>query len=74
MKCNVNKNHQKSPPPNNLQGNNSKKDTLLPVDDVTEGSTQEAPMGHSDSGWGLYRGNSNMTKFQIFQIFQIVWT
>ena len=24
---------------------------------------------HSDSGWGLYRGNSNMTKFQIFQIY-----
>ena len=42
MKCNVNKNHQKRPP-NNLQGNNSKKDTLLPVDDVTEGNTQEAP-------------------------------
>ena len=26
---------------------------------------------HCDSDWGFYRGNSEMTKFQIFQIFQI---
>ena len=31
--------------------------------------SQFLPVHHSDSDWGYYRGNSEMTKFQIFQIF-----
>ena len=61
---------EKSKPAQNIMQMQTSNSTQQPQ----QGAVQESRKSlyshtHSDSGWGLYRGNSNMTKFQIFQIF-----